>query len=109
MSERKQRFGILKIFVGTTHMVKGPDGVQRQFRVGDKTRGNSKDLTCVCLKCQQTYADEATMRAAHADEHVLRKQSEAHPFGWWNNTPKTKEDKDPGRVIGLLSDEYLDA
>lgn len=107
-NERKKHVGLFKILVGTTHMVKGSDGVKRQFRVTDKNRGSVKDVSCVCLACNATYADEAELRAKHPEESVLRKQQEPHPFGWWSNQPKAKGDADPGKVVGLLSDEYLD-
>lgn len=108
---RKVRFGTMKIRIGSDHIIKGPDGIARQFKTLDKSRHPKAKMVCVCLKCNKQFDTEEDLLANHPDERILQKQEEAHPYGWWSNDPVNPDDKpskdgkiDPTKVLGLLSD-----
>lgn len=104
-STKKKRFGLMKIRIESNHIIKGPDGVNRQFKTKDRTRHPKAAVVAVCLACKKTWETEEELLAAHSDERILRKQEEAHPYGFWCAEPLEKGNKDPGKVLGLLSDE----
>lgn len=116
---RKPRYGTIKIIIGSNHVIKGPDGIKRQYTTRDKSRFPKVKCVAVCLKCAKTFESEEDLLASHPDERVLRKQEEAHAYGFWSDEPlepveKTdnkvdkleKADKklNPVKVVGLLSD-----
>jgi hypothetical protein len=100
----KKRFGLMKIQIDSNHIIKGPDGINRQFKTRDLTRNNKAKYVAVCLACKKTWENEEELMAAHPDERILRKQEEAHPYGFWSDEPLEKGNKDPAKVVGLLSD-----
>lgn len=108
--ERKPRYGTIKVKIDSNHIIKGPDGVNRQYKVKDISRHPGVKTACICLKCGKAWPTESEMKADHADEQILVRQSEAHIYGWWSEDPAEptadKKPKDLAKVIGLLSDEY---
>lgn len=110
-SVRQKRFGLMKIKIDSNHVIKGPDGINRQFKTKDITRHPKLKTTVVCLACKKTWDTEEELIAAHPDERIMRKQEEPHPYGWWCDdliVLKEKDDKtpkDPAKVVGFLSDE----
>jgi hypothetical protein len=103
-----KRLGLFKILVGSDHVIKGKDGIQRQFRAIDKTRHPRLKTGLICLHRDcigKIHDTEEALFAAHPDDGVMVRQGEAHPYGWWNQTPAVEGDTDPGKVFGLLSDE----
>lgn len=109
------RYGLIKIRIGSTHMVKGPDGKKRYYVVVDKSRHLSLNAVCVCFECKQTWSTEEELKAAHPEEREMRKNEEKHVYGWWSeeidaekpektNGKKKSDGPDPDRFIGLLSD-----
>lgn len=103
--ERKKRLGLMKIRIDSNHIVRGPDGVNRQFKVLDITRMPKIKHVAVCLMCKKTWDSEEELVAAHPDNRIMYKQEEIHPYGFWSDEPVEKGNKDPGKVVGLLSDE----
>lgn len=105
---KKVRFGTMKVRINSNHIIKGPDGIKRQFQTLDKSRYPKAVCSCVCLKCNKSYEDEETLLADHPDNRTLTKNEEAHLYGWWCNEPANPDAKgklDPAKVLGLLSDE----
>lgn len=112
---KKPRYGTFKIKIGSNHIIKTQDGIQRQFKVRDKSRHPKANVVCVCLYCKKTFADEETLLSEHPENRILEKQEEAHVYGWWSDDPiepSTDEKQNKlavksGKVLGLLSDEEL--
>ena len=100
---KKVRFGTFKIRIGSNHVIKGPDGIKRQFTTLDISRHPEVKTIAVCLKCGEKYETEEALLAAHPENRVLAKNEESHPYGWWSDD--VKEGGKKKDVIGLLSDE----
>lgn len=108
----KVRFGMVKIRVGSKHMIKGKDGIARHFTVLDYSRNPDRKSVAICLHCKQTWPTMKELLASHQPNAVLRKLEETHVYGYWcdeQTVPLDKNDKnakaDPGKVVGFLSEE----
>lgn len=93
------RYGLMKVAPDSTHMVKGSDGVMRQYTVKDSDRHKKAKSSWVCLRCQKTWAKEEELIAAHPEPAVLKRQQEAHPYGQWSEDPSVKDGDKP---LGLM-------
>jgi len=100
-SPRAARLGLLKVPVGSAHMVKGKDGVGRYFDTADRSRFPKAKTVCRCLTCNKDFPTEDALIEAHPSEAVLVRQNEKHVYGFWSDDPMTKDSEAP---IGLLSD-----
>lgn len=119
--EKKARFGLIKVRIDSHHVLKSPDGRQRQFRVLDKRRYPKAKLTCVCLYCKKSWQDEETLLAEHPETYEMEKNEETHIYAFWSDDPlepSSNEDKKiaakedelavkSGKVLGLLSNEVM--
>jgi hypothetical protein len=115
----KVRFGLIKVFIGSDHVIKGPDGLNRQFKVRDKSKFPKVECQCVCLTCNKAFEDEETLLAEHPENRIMTKQQEKHVYAWWSTKPviaavadvKAEKDKkvvvDYTNIIGLMSDEEM--
>jgi hypothetical protein len=80
---RRIRYGLMRILVGSTHVIVGPDGKHRQFAVLDRARHRSAKCVAVCLGCNRTWATVEELIAAHPSATEMVKSEAKHPYGWW--------------------------
>lgn len=133
-SSRNPRFGLMMARIGSSHTIKNPDGVVRQFKVRDKSRYPKAECVVVCLKCNKEFLSVEELIADHADERILKKQQEKHVYVFWSEDPieastslkseivdgkmvasavmkdikKGKKEEFSPRVLGLLSTLPMD-
>ena len=99
----KARVGLMKVRINSNHIVRGADGINRQFNTKDLQLWSRAKKVLICVACKRTFATEQELLAYHqADPGRLER--EAHPYGFWSEDPIGESEK-PGLVVGLLSDE----
>ena len=101
---KKKKLGLFPITIGSNHVFKNADGIRRQFRAGDIRLVEDPEAKLYCFRCKQSYASKVEMLAAHGPDSELQKQEDGHPYGYWSDKPLVKGDKNPAKVVGLLSD-----
>ena len=102
---KKPRYGLMMARIGSNHNIKLADGIVRSYKVKDKTRHPKVKCVALCLGCNKKHATLEELIADHPDEVILRRQEEKHVYAFWSDDPIDAKDKDPAKVVGLLSTE----
>lgn len=124
---KKKRFGVFKVAVGSTHMVRQKNGKDAQFTAAERTRfPEAKTVVrCKSKECRgREWPDEKSMLADHPATSVMVKQEEEHAYYWWStdpqpekaaevattlskDTPKDERERALAKIpiIGILTDE----
>lgn len=107
---KDKRYGLMKVRIGTNHVVRCADGIKRQFEVKDLSRHPKIKTIAVCFHCAKEWKNEAELVAAHPDEEIMQRQQEQHLYGLWNDEPTAPvaegQKVNLGTVVGLLSDTF---
>jgi hypothetical protein len=90
----QQRRGMVKIPIGSQHIVRGESGAQQSYTVRDASqfRGVATKVLCLARECRGKRWDtiEACL-AEHPPHDVMARQNECHPVGWWSEEPAARE------------------
>lgn len=103
-TEKKKRFGLMRVRVESNHILKMGDGKttkRMQVTARDRSRFPEAKTVCVCVYCRDHRAEnwkfksERELVAAHPTRAVMVKSEEAHVYFWWSDDP------DPGKLSEL--------
>jgi len=114
---KKRRAGLMKAVIGANFMIRCSDGRNRQFQVRDYRLHANAAVQAICLFCKRKWETAEAMLQEHPEHMVMEKQDEPHVYALWSDDPIEKQEVsqdpkapkakvDPGKVIGLLSDEH---
>lgn len=116
-SGKQPRYGLMMARIDSNHVLRTPDGIERQYKVKNANRFPKANTVAICFFCKKQHATIEDLVADHPDEKVMRKQQERHVFALWSDDPldgvkkeesKEKKEKpviDYNKVVGLLSTE----
>lgn len=101
-TSQKHRYGLMKARIGSSHMIRGKDGVMRQVMVRDRERHARESVVWFCLSCRVDFKTEAELVEAHPEPHIMERQQEKHVYAMWSDKPVAEDSQE---LVGLLSTE----
>lgn len=87
VATQSKRFGLVKMRIGSNHMIRGKEGRRAQFEVRERARFKGASIVHICLNplcAGKTFKNLDDVIAQHPEHEVMEKNEEAHVIGMWS-------------------------